>query len=77
MSNRNESKVNVNGISFAGLLAIVFIVLKLCGVITWSWVWVLSPIWIGWGFAALVIIGVVIGVKRAEKKRRAFYDKLP
>ena len=29
-----------------GLLTIVFIVLKLCGVISWSWLWVLSPIWI-------------------------------
>lgn len=34
-------------IGFTGLLALVFIVLKLCGVITWSWLWVLSPIWIG------------------------------
>lgn len=29
-----------------GLLTIVFIVLKLCGVISWSWLWVLSPIWL-------------------------------
>lgn len=35
------------GIGFIGLLTIVFIALKLCGVITWSWLWVLSPIWIG------------------------------
>lgn len=33
-------------ISFAGALTIVFIVLKLCNVIAWSWVWVLSPFWI-------------------------------
>lgn len=33
-------------ISFAGALTIVFIVLKLCNVITWSWLWVLSPLWI-------------------------------
>lgn len=33
-------------IGFFGLLTIVFIVLKLCHVISWSWVWVLSPIWI-------------------------------
>lgn len=41
-------------IGFTGLLAIVFIVLKLCGVITWSWVWVLSPIWIG------ILVGIVV-----------------
>jgi len=34
------------GIGFAGLLAIVFITLKLTGVIAWSWLWVLSPLWI-------------------------------
>ena len=34
------------GTSFVGLLQIVFIVLKLTGHITWSWFWVLSPIWI-------------------------------
>jgi len=36
----NESK---SGIGFFGLLTIVFIVLKLCKVIDWSWWWVLSP----------------------------------
>jgi Flp pilus assembly protein TadB len=56
----NEKNVNVNKsgrIGFGGLLAIVFIVLKLCGVIHWSWFWVLSPIWIG---LAIVIILCVV-----------------
>lgn len=35
-----------SGIGTLDLLAIVFIVLKLCHVINWSWFWVLSPIWI-------------------------------
>ena len=30
-----------------GILLVVFIVLKLTGVIAWSWLWVLSPLWIG------------------------------
>lgn len=34
------------GIGFTGMLTIVFIILKLCGVISWSWIWVLSPLWI-------------------------------
>lgn len=42
------------GIGFAGLLTIVFITLKLTGVIAWSWLWVLSPLWIS--FALLVVI---------------------
>lgn len=35
-----------NGLTFNDVLLIVFIILKLCGVINWSWIWVLSPIWI-------------------------------
>lgn len=46
------------GIGFLGLLTIVFIVLKLCKVITWSWVWVLSPIWIPILLLVLFIIWI-------------------
>lgn len=57
----NKTEVTVNGIGFVGLLQIVFIVLKLCKVITWTWLWVLSPIWM---YAALItgifIIGLII-----------------
>ena len=41
----NESSGS-SGIGFDGLLAIAFITLKLLGKISWSWWWVLSPIWI-------------------------------
>ena len=34
------------GIGFTGLLQVAFIVLKLCKVINWSWLWVLAPTWI-------------------------------
>lgn len=47
---------NKNGVGFCGLLTIAFIVLKLCGVINWSWVWVLAPLWISWGIILLIII---------------------
>lgn len=39
-------KNNEQSIGYVGILTIIFITLKLCKVITWSWVWVLSPIWI-------------------------------
>lgn len=45
------------GIGFGGLLALIFITLKLCNVIAWSWTWILSPLWI-----PLVFVGVVIVV---------------
>lgn len=50
--NNNSS----GGIGFAGLLTIVFIVLKLLGKIEWSWWWVLSPIW----FSVLIVVATVV-----------------
>ncbi len=44
---RESNPITVGGVGFTGLLTIVFIVLKLTGVISWSWWWVLSPAWIG------------------------------
>lgn len=44
------------GIGFAGLLTIVFIVLKLTYVIDWSWLWVLSPIWISTILAIVLLV---------------------
>lgn len=48
---------SAGGVGFTSLLTILFIALKLCGVINWSWVWVLSPIWI---MAILITIFVLI-----------------
>lgn len=42
----SDSSNRSGGIGFFGLLTIVFIVMKILGKITWSWWWVLSPIWI-------------------------------
>lgn len=58
MNNNNNSGVRIG---FCSLLTIVFIVLKLCGVITWSWIWVLAPLWIPVlvGIIAIVIITVI------------------
>lgn len=59
MSTSRNERSGSNGVGFAGLLTIVFIVLKLCGVIDWSWVWVLAPIWISLCLGLLFIIGFV------------------
>jgi len=58
-SGTTEAKVNIG---FPGLLALVFITLKLIGKISWSWWWVLSPIWIPLALFVL-ILGAVIGLK--------------
>lgn len=54
----NDKSVRVSGgISLSGLTFIVFLVLKLCGVIDWSWWWVTAPLW---GPFALLIAGLFI-----------------
>jgi hypothetical protein len=67
MANGNSSSTS-SGIGFVGLLTIVFITLKLTGYITWSWWWVLSPIWISWIFIFLILIIVIVWAVRQDKK---------
>jgi hypothetical protein len=52
-----SDKTTHYGLSFTELLLIVFIVLKLTGVINWSWWWVLSPLWISLGIVVVILIG--------------------
>ncbi len=53
-----------SGISYSLILAILltvaFVVLKLCKVISWSWWWVFSPLWID--FALSIVIVIVIAI---------------
>lgn len=59
----NTNKVTVKGIGFSGLLTIAFIVLKLCGVIAWGWLWVLAPLWIAFLLKlVIVLIALVIAL---------------
>lgn len=55
MSNSNQS--SNGGIGFIGALTIAFIVLRLAGVIKWSWIWVLSPIW---GYVVYIVLLIII-----------------
>lgn len=41
---------------FCLVLTIIFVVLKACGLITWSWLWVLSPLWI----LPIIILGTIL-----------------
>ncbi|WP_339060069.1 hypothetical protein [Tepidibacillus marianensis] len=40
--NNNKKNSRAEGVGFLGLLTLIFITLKLTGVIDWSWWWVLS-----------------------------------
>lgn len=67
MSSNSSTQANSGGIGFVGLLTIVFIVLKLVGIIAWSWWWVLAPIWISAGIGVLflaIILIIAIGGRR-------------
>ena len=61
MSKSNATASASGGISFCGVLAILFIGLKLTDNIDWSWLWVLSPLWVPPAiiFTILVLVGVV------------------
>ena len=47
------------GIGVIGLLGVAFVVLKLCGVIDWSWWWVTAPFWGGFAFFAIFLLGAL------------------
>lgn len=70
MSKTNTSS---SGIGFGGLLTILFIGLKLSGVMpvaSWSWLWVLSPLWLGLAlWAIIVIIGLFFALVLALFQR--------
>jgi hypothetical protein len=67
----NKTTVQYNGIGFVGLLTLLFITLKLTGYLTWSWLWVLSPLWIaplvGITAGLLIFAGVVLWAWKTTK----------
>ena len=52
----SDNSSSGSGIGFCGLLTLLFIGLKLTHYIDWSWVWVLSPLWIGFALALIIIL---------------------
>jgi hypothetical protein len=63
------------GVGLDVVLFVVFLVLKLCNVINWSWWWVTAPLWIPVALfvavcAVVFIVGVFIGIVRAIVKSK-------
>lgn len=55
---KEDTKISTSaGCGFLGFLQLIFITLKLIGIIDWSWWWVLSPIWI-----PIILIGLILGI---------------
>lgn len=65
MDNNNKN-VRRGGLGFIGTLTLIFVVLKLAKLIAWSWLWVLSPIWISAGLM-LLVFGVILFIGRRMK----------
>lgn len=65
MEKKNEKHGIYVSTNFPTFLAILFTILKLTGAIQWSWVWVLSPLWIGMIIALilLAIAGILIALE--------------
>ena len=69
MSNKDLTTTSSGGVGICTVLFLIFLVLKLCGVIAWSWWWVTAPLWIPFVlvFAICLIVffvGFCIGICR-------------
>lgn len=62
---KNKTARN-GGMGFISVLTLIFIVLKLTNNISWSWIWVLSPIWISI-VLILIIFGIILIAGRIKK----------
>ena len=73
-----NKKFNVN-INISFILFIIFLILKLDGIIDWQWIWIFSPIWIMWIIKACVCIVVAIvsfAIKQKYKPHFASGNRL-
>ena len=66
-----NNKTKQGGLGIVSVLTIIFIVLKLLGVIKWSWIWVLSPLWISAVIVVVVFSVILIGgrIKKGKWSR--------
>lgn len=66
-----DNNTSSGGIGIAGVTFIVFLVLKLVGVIDWSWWWVTSPLWISVALTFFILlIAFLVGAIMDRQSRR-------
>lgn len=68
MAKKDNGVTVARGLTFIQMLQIAFIVLKLCGVINWHWLWVLSPILFEIGVLIAAFIIAVLLFNSAKKE---------
>ena len=65
-----------SGIGLTGVLFVVFLVLKLCGVIGWSWWWVTAPLWAPAVFLlGIALVCLIIAVLTAPFRQRRHRER--
>ena len=63
-----DKNTSASGLGLSSVLTIIFVVLKLVGVINWSWLWVLSPTWISFGLWLIIVVIYAIYIAHDNKK---------
>lgn len=63
-----DNDIKVSGLGLSSVLTIVFLVLKLVGVINWSWWLVFLPTIINVGWVILIVLVYVIYIIHESKK---------
>ena len=66
----SESSSSSGGIGFCGLLTVLFIGLKLTHYISWSWWWVLAPMWIPVVVFLIIVSAIAIAAVVAALSKR-------
>ena len=68
MTDVTDVVTSTRGPGLPTLLGVAFIVLKLTGVIDWSWLWVLAPLWIPWAILGFFFVLLTILITRLIKQ---------
>ena len=69
MAKKSDTASN-GGLGLCSVVGVVFVILKLIHVIDWSWVWVLSPFWIGIALILLLYLIAFIIALTTHRNRR-------
>ena len=70
MSNQQIQGPAAGSFPFLSILTLIFITLKLTGVIAWSWLWVLAPLWIPFVVVfVILVLAFLVAVGVGASKR--------
>jgi len=64
-----------SGISFLTVLFLIFLTLKISKIITWSWWWIFSPLWIPIAISVIVILIILLIYAATHKNIKTYENK--